>query len=989
MGSRILNDIQNDLKLLITSLTGFEESDEGYPLCERYVFSNMKHHRFLSINSHAVKRTIAELEQKFRIYGKYNVAREFKTLVENFLTSFDFEHHPQYDLQWSLLGLLLNLSRDTAKSEIDCLHTTKVDKTLTSSASEEVDEIDWGEHLKEGEAIFFAKYASSSESEWSDDDDEKLSKLFINPEKPQKFDNELCLPSLQSPNPLRDQKTPSIFKVVIESRNWLDSNVENTWWNMINPCDTKPNSNFSHVHLFKIYNKEILNNSKSVVIITEYQACRELLWMFQVPIEMIIFKKKSLNSFYVKENVSITRLTPESFHSAFSTFCRYLEMINRINLFGKSIYNIYEGGGLPPLTLEVYNSSIKDYYRDVKKKIIEIEQRVMKQNDINTFLTLSRELEVHLDILETLDEVHRSLVLPGNDENNWKKAYKLLLSIYKEMENSSSRKRTNLCASLYLSSLKVYLNIIDTWLSEGRLEDFRHEFLISKVKRKNFEAQDKEENGSSSSLWRIKFIMLENEEPETLDPIMKKLFRKVRDMGRSIELLVTLDRISDMWRINSEQFEERIPLCEEFTRRVLEGLEKFGGADEIDDVEEVNIIMESDSDVLSEQRFTELEENIRQQVLRINNSFLMKVFQKYLPPINVDVIDCKGDETTKACRESCSGIQIFKRLEKMSRYVLPFRKVLEEVLDEILDRRYSCAAKLVKDILINEYKLEKHLRLMRSVFMMERGHVMTRFYQMMFSDVERNVSVTNTENLTHLLEEVLSDEWRDSSSHNRWSISLKDVCARQVLQAVDHIMLNYDADWPINMVLTKEALKKYNGIFRFGLKLKWALWALNNLRFTDLEGKDSVNMNDMLHHFHTRRLESLRFWLLHAIGSIHSYLCGQVLQSLGLILEQELTMADSLDAIIQAHNEYLEKVHVHCLQTSQFSDIMVTINNLLGMCVHVRERWQHGAKQLIASELDLMESSFTKYHTYLALALHNAVQYKEADYLAGLTSAFN
>ncbi|XP_011298263.1 gamma-tubulin complex component 5 [Fopius arisanus] len=584
MGSKILNDIQNDLKLLITSLTGFEEADEGYQLCERYVFSNMKHHRFLSINSHAVKRTINEVEEKFQIYGKYNVAREFKSLVDNFLTSFDFEQHPQYDLQWSLLCLLLNLSRDTTKSEIDCLHTTKVEKTLTSSFLEEVDEIDWGEHLKEGQENFFSNYASSSDSEWSDDENEKVSTPLTNTEKPVKLLNESSgIALLEPPHLLQTPKTPSVFQLAIESRDWLDSNVENTWWNTLNSYELKPRSNFPQAYLCKM----------------------------------------------------------------------------------------------------------------------------------------------------------------------------------------------------------------------------------------------------------------------------------------------------------------------------------------------------------------------------------------------------------------------FRRLEKISPFVLPFRKVLEGVVDEILDRRYSCATKLVKDILINEYKLENHLRLMRFVFMMERGHVMKRFYQKMFSDIEGNVSVSNPESLTHLLEEVLSDEWRDSNSHNRWFVSLRDTCTRQVLQAIDHIVLNYDVDWPINMVLTKEALRKYNCIFRFALKLKWALWSLNNLRFSDLEGQNSANMNDMLHHFHTRRLESLRFWLLHAIGSIHAYLCGQVLQSLGLILEQELTLADSLDAIIEAHNDYLEKVYEHCLQTPQFSDIMVTINNLLGMCVHVRDRWQRGAKQLIAAELDLMESSFTKYHTYLALALHNAVQHKEADYCKSATSVSN
>ncbi|XP_011313526.1 uncharacterized protein [Fopius arisanus] len=518
-----------------------------------------------------------------------------------------------------------------------------------------------------------------------------------------------------------------------------------------------------------------------MIEVTEYQACREILWMFHVPMEMTIFQKKPDNSFCVKDNVSIMSLTPESFNSAFSTFCKYFDMINRMDLFEKSIYHIYEEGSPPPLTLEAYNSAVKEYYRDIKNKIIEIERRVMKQNDINTFLTLSKDLEVHAEKLRTLDEIHRSVVPTEKEDTNWKKSYKLLLSIYTEMENSSSRKRTNLCASLYLSSLKVYLNIIDTWLSEGRLEDFRHEFLIAKVKGENFGVENNEGNENSSSSWRIKFVIIESAESETPDPIMKKLFRKVKDMGRSIELLVTLDRISDMWRTNTKQFERRIPLCEEFTKRVLEELEKFGGVDEID---EVNIISESDSDVEEppEQRFSELEDNIRQQVLRINNPFLMKVFQKYLPPISVDTIDSKEDGNTEDSEKSSWGTGVFRRLEKISPFVLPFRKVLEGVVDEILDRRYSCATKLVKDILINEYKLENHLRLMRFVFMMERGHVMKRFYQKMFSDIEGNVSVSNPESLTHLLEEVLSDEWRDSNSHNRWFVSLRDTCTRQVLQ---------------------------------------------------------------------------------------------------------------------------------------------------------------------------------------------------------------
>lgn len=50
----------------------------------------------------------------------------------------------------------------------------------------------------------------------------------------------------------------------------------------------------------------------------------------------------------------------------------------------------------------------------------------------------------------------------------------------------------------------------------------------------------------------------------------------------------------------------------------------------------------------------------------------------------------------------------------------------------------------------------------------------------------------------------------------------------------------------------------------------------------------------------------------------------------------------------------------------------------------MREKWQKGAKTLVSSQLEIMEKSYVKYHNYLALALHNAVQTKDADYCKSL-----
>ncbi|CAG5101763.1 Similar to TUBGCP5: Gamma-tubulin complex component 5 (Fragment) (Macaca fascicularis) [Cotesia congregata] len=1050
MGTYITNDIYKDLKLLINSLTGFEEKGQTarhFKLCEKFVLSNIKNHNYLPINSHIVRRSVNDLKEKFIVHGNYKVAERFTSLVDSLLTSsaFNFDQHPQHDLQWTLLSLLIELSNETSKSiistgddSIDALDLGSDDESDENFDSRTVDlndsrtdEINWEEYLKEGQQEFFTGSSQST----------------LKKKSSSNCPAELSLKSQAKSRSLEK------FTRIVESQKWLELNVENTWWSEKNYQNVQVLSVFPQAHFCEIYESFRQSTSEAgksgTSLISEYQACREVLWMLTHQAvtssgdydNIGVVYEKTLDEFSVNKNISIPSLTPKAFQSAFGSFVEYFSMVKKLNcLLENTDINTSNIKSLFPITYENYSTSVMQYFNRLKEDIIDVEKKSMQRKfNPTTFLTLSKDLEPIVGQLSMLSDIHRSVLTDEllKSQTNWEKSYRLLLNLYRQVENSSSRSRTNLCASLYLSSLKIYLNIIDTWLTEGRLEDFRDEFLVFK---KNF--SNNFESTSSEDGDRIKMASFAIRPIEkdglVIDPITKKLLRKIEEMGRNIDLLVTLNRISDMWKMNAEIYDStRIPLSEEFISYVIMELSKYGNdsseIDHSDQLDAANVDYEIDrstnasdlSKVLVKETDTDnldngldaaclinLEENIRQQIRQINNPFLMKVFQNYLPSLttptlsfvnfpatsSVDTVDFreKNLEDRREVRTQWGVINIFDKLEGMSEFILPFRKALETTLDTILDRRYSCASKLVKNILIDEYKLERHLKLMRSIYMMERGHVMRKFYQLMFQEIETGNLATYRINpygdLTNILEQVLSDEWRDSSSQNRWSITIVPSdggnTTRQVIQAIENTTLDYSVDWPINMVLAEPVLVKYNEIFRFQLKLKWALWTLNNLLFTDLEGS-SEDMKDFFFHFNARRLECLRFWLLHAIGSIHTYLSGQVLQSLGLILENSLAQAKDLDTIIQIHNDYLDKAHEHCLQTPQFADIMTTINNLLEMCAHIRDRWKRGVKHLMPQELDVMEKKYIKFHTYLALALHNAVQHKEADYLASLTTAFN
>nr|XP_033340877.1 uncharacterized protein LOC117228903 [Megalopta genalis] len=560
--------------------------------------------------NNTTKEAIKALITKFSIHGKYDVAKKLEEYVDTFLSSFDFEQHPQYDLQWCLLTLLLELSKETSKSNLECLKLTRGESIFNATGeneSEATEEIDWAQYLRDGQEHFFDDYKSDSESEWSDNDEDvtDISTQLQISTNLKDSDKTMCI----SVTAKRELSTLSVaLTEELKSRNWLASNVQNTWWNELEWRKYPVKTQFCDAHLCEIWRKATETDYGTFGTLSEYSVCRELLWMFYTPMCMVVFQQNDETDFFIRPNISIPSLT---------TVNESLTLLSLSTLLKKRLYNI-----------------------------------------------------------KILYEVHQKVIHDWKVQPNWICASKLLSSLYFEIQKSHNRRRSNICASLYLCSLSVYLNIIDTWLGEGRFEDWREEFII--VRFLNDSSLENNEHYKAFSLRPLDDLCL-------ADPIMQILIKKMQRMGQSVELLVSLDRITDIWKINNE-----------------------------------------------------------------NGSI---------------------------------------KLEKISDYILPFRKILETILAEILVSRYNSASKLVKNIMLEEYKLESHLILMRSVYMMEAGHIMSKFYQKLFQEIESNQMWSNSYYLSCILEEILSQQWPDSSS--RWSIAARSIYTNQVLIAIDNITLQY------------------------------------------------------------------------------------------------------------------------------------------------------------------------------------------------------
>lgn len=57
---------------------------------------------------------------------------------------------------------------------------------------------------------------------------------------------------------------------------------------------------------------------------------------------------------------------------------------------------------------------------------------------------------------------------------------RLLATLYEDFYTSWKNEFVEITMELFIKSFRVYLQIIDVWLSEGKFDDWRNEFILKR-----------------------------------------------------------------------------------------------------------------------------------------------------------------------------------------------------------------------------------------------------------------------------------------------------------------------------------------------------------------------------------------------------------------------------------------------------------------------------------------------------------------------------
>lgn len=89
-----------------------QENDENFALCESYALARIFNHRYLSVNSHEIRRRIDGLAERFMADNYTKYGERFRELCDSLIDDPLCVDHYEYDIPWILLHLLLELSKN-------------------------------------------------------------------------------------------------------------------------------------------------------------------------------------------------------------------------------------------------------------------------------------------------------------------------------------------------------------------------------------------------------------------------------------------------------------------------------------------------------------------------------------------------------------------------------------------------------------------------------------------------------------------------------------------------------------------------------------------------------------------------------------------------------------------------------------------------------------------------------------------------------------
>ena len=938
---------------LIRTVTDIEEDEENFEICERFVLSNLFYHKFLDPDENKISRSITGLHQKFLIHAQPEKAAAFQGILTKYKEGSVWEeHHDQYDIKYRLLSFLLNLASSP-------LHVDYTPAEITPE--EEEKRVDWLAVLRQGEVSPQPLGDEEALSEWSDDDDNNS----------EETENPLLKPG--DDVVMKQESEFQSDSEVLDSHVWFSENVQFPYWEREQPVVGRSSGLGPNLaNLVESLQEEKGKLGVRTSKLSEYQVLREILWMLRSPVESPLFQFLNGN-FVVTELVTIPSLTDGAMRRVLKDV---LNAINDVSSLKSFLHESELKIRNTPRTFEAYRSGLNIFLETFSCDLYKVEHQVLQQEDTHTILSILDTLKPWFSMIRQFKSLHVFAVEGYEENENWYRSIKLLSVLYNALLRNIVPGFMPFLLDTFLRSIEPYFNIIQVWLTEGRLEDWREEFIFYKDKGPLDEEDDFWNNVFKSHDFKGR-LAADNIAPLRL---LEGLDQKIFVSGKSIEILSQLDHLMNRnFRVQFDEENNNRILFTDFLENLQSQLPKLP-ADPIP------------SSLVP--RAADLSAEYKAIVRASEDPYLALAFEEVFKTV----------QTIKE-RSSAAASPLPPRLLLPNSSVdllLPLEPLMKRSLSPTIISHYTRACSTLVTLFMSDLNLESVLSRARQVFFMEAGDLLHDFCTQLFQLLEQGDSLETADSasLTLLLQDCLGARFPTWSDQFSCTYSPPDQYA--ATPSLEGLTIQMNVPWPLTILLSQSNLETYNKVFIFLAGVKRSLWSLQSVRLATLakleerlEGQADLSAASLSQSFadsslplgvKKHRLQLLRSWLLYFTTTMHGYFMSRVVHSTELELQDQLKTATDLDMILATHQNYLQRIYDRCFLHPSASMLREAVVMVLSIGLELQQAATSNLP-IHTRTLTAWEEKYSKCHKFLATTLQAMTAKKKLPHLEGLAIA--
>ena len=965
-------------KELVMYFLNIEENEQNFKLAIEYVMSNLRFHRFLDVNPLDVSKSLKGLCSKFRVNSQEEKAVHLESLVEEFvnqpLIQYKDEDNKQIqtDAHYALLSLLLNSSNNPLKNDFMPKKDDKIEKTEEAS-------FNWASYLLSGEERLHIgadidedtklKLCDSGDELWDFSDDELYDfddESDKEEEKEEEEEVKLTLPACD--------KSSDFFKVneyhETNEVTWIYKNVVPSYWSDKESLDFKINNDnyavgYSEIcRNWEIYKGKtnVKSNINCYKLLTEKQVVIETLWMLQ-GIENLYVYKFVEDKYIPNEDVALTHLTEETLKIYLNTFTSVGNKIVDLKKYSERVLN-----GVEPVSksFTAFGYVLGRYLMERCLFLAGIEKTVINKDESVTLLVLKGLLMDDTLCVKCIHQLYTDAVYTGHQlySTETERVVYFMDIFYARLcmfDALGDVGHANVLKILpmFLDICQPYLNDIDNWMTMGKLPNAGdEEFMIYRAKD-----IEKGEADYWSQTYKIKEAKVTGKKVSNLVPMfVQGMQKKILLAGKSLGLLAEFGNyatnICSPKRLHEEFKENLKNRLREVNDQILKGFE----ANEYVDDGSFAYIEDLSEDPL-------INENFKLMFLDV----FKKVQYGKRNGGNVDRLNQFNEWIELLDDGSCRP---------------PIKLLLEQCLFPVISKRYDKACAFLLEFFKTELKLFHHLEVMGNFFLTQAGGTMHAFFSELFDMAKRKVYWQDMAYLNIVLQDALQLHYPDMIESLR--VDLQSSELRSNANLFDGLSLHYDAPWPITIILDVKTEQKYNEILKFLLKVKRAIWALEQLRFHELlatlsaetscddtllsddDGpprrrkivRDDIILDPSKQKLKLR-LVILRMKMLHVIHSFHFYLMTRIKNATSVEFQPKVKEAKDLGEILEIHHSFLLNLKKKCFLQENIGRSKEAIFRILSLVFDFEVLWISSIYNIDSKRLDVIDNDFHRCKAFL------------------------